>query len=300
MADANTVKAGSLFNPELVKEMFSKVGGHSSVAKLANQVPVAFSGNEYMTFSLDNEISIVGESGAKPAGGATISPVTVKPLKVVYQARITDEFIKCSEEKQLSYLETFAEGFAKKIARGLDIMVLHGLNPATSSASAAIGTNSFDTCTAVSTVAFSTADYEALITGGVNALASQYDCNGIAISKSYAADLAGITLNGGQRPYEAFMWGGNPGAIRGIACDVNDTVAVSASTAVSNYCYLGDFQNAFKWGYAEQIPLEVIQYGNPDGGALDLKQANEVLLRTEAYVGWGILDGSAFSRIVKA
>jgi hypothetical protein len=96
------------------------------------------------------------------------------------------------------------------------------------------------------------------------------------------------------------MWGGNPGAIRGIACDVNDTVAVSASTAVSNYCYLGDFQNAFKWGYAEQIPLEVIQYGNPDGGTYDLKQANEVLLRTEAYVGWGILDGSAFSRIVKA
>ena len=63
---------------------------------------------------------------------------------------------------------------------------------------------------------------------------------------------------------------------------------------------LGDFANAFKWGYAKTIPLEIIQYGNPDNDseAGDLKGHNQVYLRCELYLGWGILDGTAFSRIV--
>ena len=286
------------FPVELAREMFSKVTGHSSIARLSNQSPISFSGNEIMTFSLDKEISIVAEGGAKPAGDATVGTVTIQPIKVVYQSRVNDEFMKCAEEKQLSYLQAFADGYAKKIARGLDIMVFHGLNPADSSTSSLIGTNCFDRNTAVNVTAYTAP--EASITAAIAALsttASEYDCNGIAMSKIFAANLAATTYAGGQHPYEEFMWAGNPGSIRGIACDVNSSVSVSASTAKVHYAYLGDFQNAFKWGYAENIPLEVIEYGNPDGGTYDLKQANQVLLRAEAYIGWGILDGAAFSRI---
>ena len=50
-------------------------------------------------------------------------------------------------------------------------------------------------------------------------------------------------------------------------------------------------------GLCCQHAAEVIEYGNPDGGSYDLKQANQVLLRTEAYIGWGILDPKAFARI---
>jgi hypothetical protein len=117
------------------------------------------------------------------------------------------------------------------------------------------------------------------------------------MSPAFASALSQVSLSGGQRPYEDFMWGGNPGTIRGINADVNPTVAVSASTAtLLPYAYLGDW-NAFRWGYAANMPLEVIEYGNPDGGSYDLKQSNEVLLRTEAYIGWGILDPKAFARI---
>ena len=116
------------------------------------------------------------------------------------------------------------------------------------------------------------------------------------MSPAFATALSATTYAGGQHPYEEFMWGGNPGAIRGIPCDVNSTVAVAATTAVHHYAYVGDFQNAFKWGYAEQIPLEVIRYGDPDGQG-DLKRYNQVLLRAEAYIGWGILDPKAFARI---
>ncbi len=116
------------------------------------------------------------------------------------------------------------------------------------------------------------------------------------MSPAFATALSATTYAGGQKPYDAFMWGGNPGNIRGIPCDVNSTVAVSASTAAAHYAYIGDFENAFKWGYAAEMPLEVIEYGDPDGQG-DLKRFNQVLLRAEAYIGWGILDPTAFSRI---
>jgi len=292
-----SIAAGTLFPRELVTELFSKVTGRSSVAKLAGQTPLPFSGIDVMTFSLDNDVSIVGEGDAKPAGDATVGTVTIRPIKVVYQSRVNDEFMHCAEEKQLQYLQAFTDGYAKKIARGLDIMVFHGLDPKAGTTSSIIGANCLDRAASVSLEAYSSAAVEGDITAAIGALGDGYVCNGIAMSPAFATALSQIELKGGQRPYEAFMWGGNPGAIRGINADVNPTVAVSASTAtLLPYAYLGDW-DAFRWGYAMNMPLEVIEYGNPDGGAYDLKQANQVLLRTEAYVGWGILDPKAFARI---
>ena len=290
-----SIAKGTLFPADLVKEMFSKVAGHSAIARLAAQIPVSFSGTEIMTFSLDNEVELVAEGAAKSASSATITPVTIAPVKVIYQTRFNDEFIKCAEEKQLAYLREFSEGFSKKIARGIDIMAFHGLEPKSGTTSSIIGTNCFDRAVGVGTEAYSAGSEESDITAAIADI-GDYQCTGIAMSPAFATALSATTYAGGQKPYDAFMWGGNPGSIRGINCDVNSTVAVSASTAVNHYAYVGDFANAFKWGYAEQVPLEVIQYGDPDGQG-DLKRYNQVLLRAEAYIGWGILDPAAFSRI---
>jgi len=71
----------------------------------------------------------------------------------------------------------------------------------------------------------------------------------------------------------------------------------SATGTTTVHVYAGDFQNAFKWGYAANVPLEVIQYGDPDGRSRDLKRYNEVCLRAEAYIGWGILAADHFARV---
>lgn len=286
---------GSNFPVELVKEMFSKVQGHSAIARLANQIPIAFSGNEVMTFSLDGEVELVAEGAAKGASTATVAPVTIQPVKVVYQARVSDEFTRCAEEKQLEYLRAFSDGFVKKIARGIDIMAFHGLEPKSGATSSIIGTNCLDRAVGVGTEAYTSGSEEADITGAIADI-GEYPCTGIAMSPAFATALSATTYAGGVKPYDAFMWGGNPGEIRGIRCDVNSTVAVAASTAVNHYAYVGDFENAFKWGYAENVPMEIIRYGDPDGQG-DLKRYNQVLLRAEAFIGWGILDPTAFSRI---
>jgi len=77
--------------------------------------------------------------------------------------------------------------------------------------------------------------------------------------------------------------------------DVNGTV--KGTSTGKDVAVLGDFENAFKWGYAKEIPLEVIEYGNPDNDATlgDLKGHNQVYLRAEAYIGWAILDAARFA-----
>lgn len=73
-----TTSAG-LFSPDLVKDVFSKVKGHSTLVKLSEQIPVPFSGTDVMTFNLDGECAIVGEGEQKPAGNATHGKVSITP-----------------------------------------------------------------------------------------------------------------------------------------------------------------------------------------------------------------------------
>lgn len=289
---ANVTQMGTMFPEELVKELFSTVKGRSSIAKLSGQEPIAFTGNEYFTFSFDREVAIVGEGEAKGIGGITVEPVTVKPLKVEYSARVSDEFMYAAEDKQLDILSAFTDGYSKKIARALDIMAFHGMDPRSAAASALIGANSLDTNTGVNSVIFDATDPEGNIEDAITALGDN-EVNGFAFSKEMGVALANVKVNN-QSQYPEFKFGGNPGAFAGHACDVNSTVAFDNNGRT----YLGDFQNAFKWGFAKEIPVEVIPYGDPDGQGKDLKRYNQVLLRAETFIGWGILLPGAFSRIV--
>lgn len=279
------------FPAELVKDIFVKAQGKSSIAKLADQMPIAFSGTDIMTFAFDGEVNLVAEGAAKAQHTGSNAPIHIVPLKIEYGQRVSDEFIRCSEEKQLDYLRAFTEGFSKKVARGLDIMVMHGTNPKTGSAAASIGTNSFDTNTNVNAVTYDNTDPEGNIESVVSAI-GDYDLNGLAMDKTFAADLAKLTVNG-VKQYPELGWGANPGSIRGVPSDINGTVSV----VTGKHVYAGDFKNAFKWGYADQVALEVIEYGDPDNSGHDLKGYNQVYLRTEAWIGWAILDGAAFARI---
>ena len=56
----------------------------------------------------------------------------------------------------------------------------------------------------------------------------------------------------------------------------------------------------FKWGYSKDIPMKVIEYGDPDNSGKDLQGYNQVYIRAEIFMGWGILDEKSFARIVTA
>jgi len=294
-----TLERGTLFNEQLVGDLINKVKGNSSLAKLAPQIPVAFNGNKEFTFSMDKEVDVVAESGAKSHGGVTVAPVTIVPIKIEYGARVSDEFMYAAEEEKINILKAFNEGFAKKAARGLDLMALHGVNPRTGIASTVIGNNHFDKAV-TQTVPYSTANPtpDANIETAVAQIQDAgYGVTGLIMAPSFASALAAEKVNN-VKLYPELAWGANPDTINGLRCDINKTVSDMSNDA--GRAYIGDFANAFKWGYTKQIPFEVIQFGNPDNDATagDLKGHNQVYLRCELYLGWGILDGNAFSRII--
>lgn len=293
---ANKTTSGTLFKPELVTEMFSKVKGHSSLVKLSNSEPMPFSGTDTFIFSMDGEAAIVGEGAQKPAGDASFSTITIKPIKFVYQHRVTDEFVHMSEEKQIPYLQAFADGFSKKIARAIDIAAIHGVNPATGTASELIGTNCFagKVAAAAHIITYSGTTPDDNIDDAVGAVQeSDGNITGVAMAPAMGAALGKMKDSVGNAMYPEYRFGGNPAAFGALKSDVNNTVAFGSSKIRA---IVGDFENCFKWGYAENIPLEVIQYGDPDGQG-DLKRTNEILLRSEAYVGWGILDAGSFALV---
>lgn len=296
---ATKTKANEYFPTELVNEMFLAVQGHSALAKLSAQKPIPFNGETVFTFSGVGEASIVGEGASKPAGTATIAPKTIRPLKFVYQHRVSNEFIY-NAEGRLPYLQAFAESFSKVIARGFDIAAFHGINPADLADASFKATNSFDGLVTGNTVTYAAANVDGNIDAAVQmVLADGRTVNGIALSPTAGTALAALKVNGVPQ-YPEYRFGQSPDAFYGMASDVNGTVSVTGAGtgAQTDHVIVGDFQNAFRWGYAKNIPLEVIEYGDPDGQG-DLKRTNEVVLRAEAFIGWGILDPDSFA-IVKA
>ena len=294
---ANAIARGSMFPQELVPEFMNTVKGKSSLAALCGSSPIPFNGTKEFTFSMDNEVDIVAEAGAKSAGGGQVGSVTIVPIKIEYGMRVSDEFIYGSEEVALDILRVFSDGFSAKVARGLDIMAMHGVNPRTGLAATAIGTNCLDSAASTSVVylgSSSTID-ENIETAVAGVQGYDHDVTGLICGSTARAALAALTTSNGKL-YPELAWGGQPKTLNGLRSEFNSTVQFNSAKARA---YVGDFANYFKWGIAKELPIEVIQYGNPDNDATagDLKGHNQVYLRGEAYIGWGILDASAFGKI---
>lgn len=300
MTESTATKKATLFNPELVTEIMNKVQGRSTLAKLSNQQPIPFNGTEQFIFNLEGNAQIVGEGELKGAGKAVITSKVITPLKFVYQARITDEFMHASDEKKLNFLKHYADGFAKKIAEAFDIAAIHGLEPKGLTDASFKATNSFDGLVTGNVVTYNAATIDSNIDDAVQAIvATDNEVTGIAMSPAAGQAMSKVKVNNVVQ-FPEFRFGQRPDNFFGMELDINKTLTAQSEKGKKNHAIVGDFQNRFKWGYAENIPMEIIEYGDPDGAGRDLKAYNEILLRTEAYIGWGILDEKAFARVEEA
>jgi HK97 family phage major capsid protein len=292
----NVISKGNLLPTQIVEEVFNGVRGESALAKLSAQRPIPFNGVTEMVFNLDHEASIVGENDAKVNGGGTAEAVVIRPIKFEYGMRTSDEFIYGTEEYRLDILRAFAEGAARKFARGLDIAAFHGLNPYNLTAVSDLAQKNFEG-KVTNDVTYAAATPDANIASAVALVeaAGAYP-NGVAMSPTFKNAIAAMTANNAQK-YPEFAWGAAPQTLGDMNLAVNPTVSMAASGATETlHALVGDF-SAFRWGYAKEIPLEVIQYGDPDNSGSDLKGHNQVYLRAEAYIGWGILAPAFFAKV---
>jgi HK97 family phage major capsid protein len=296
---ADILSKGAKFDPQLVTELFDKVKGKSSLATLCNQTAIPFNGMQEYVFTMDDEADLVGENGKKTRGKVDLAPIKIIPVKLEYGSRVSEEFMYASEEVQIDILKKYSEGFAKKVARAIDIMAFHGINPRTKATSSIIGDNCFSNgVTVISQDSKSPKTPDALIEEAIAAVQeNEYDISGLTMAPSFRSDLAKMVDSSGRRIYPDLAWGNAPSVMNGVQTITNNTVSFNNS---KDLAIVGDFETAFQWGYSKEIPLTIIPYGDPDNSGADLKGSNQIYLRAEVFVGWGILDKNAFAVIQSA
>ena len=164
---------------------------------------------------------------------------------------------------------------------------------------AEISTTSAGSSTSIQRVTFIPAKpYASLDAADALVLADGFVPRDIALDPTYAARFSALRgTNSEQKLYPNFRLGIETSELDGHRASVSNTVRGSGVLAVDTKVlgFVGDF-SAIRWGVQKQIGLELIKYGDPDGGG-DLKRANQVAFRAEVVYGWGIANLNAFAKI---
>ena len=297
---ATLTTSGLNLPDEILDPWLGKVQYGSTVAALSNSIPMKFGQGHSMTFDI-GEAEYVGEGANK--GGSTITPTTVttKPFKFHKTVRWTEEVKWADEDDKIDVVRQVLDLIQPSLSRALDIGVIHGINP-TGGAAVAAMTAYLDQATAQVERVSSDKPYANLDAADALVLANSYIPADVALSPLLAGKFS--ALRGGtseQKLYPGFNLTTAVSELDGHRASVSRTVnagGISGAPAAATQTLgvVGDF-SAIRWGVQRALGLEMIEYGDPDGGG-DLKRNNQVAFRAEVVYGWGIADLNAFALVV--
>ena len=292
-----TLSTGSLTIPnQILDPWLGKVKYGSAVATLSDSIPMKFGKGRSMTFDI-GEAEYVGEGAQK--GGSTITPTTktVKPFKFHKTLRFNEEVLWADEDRRLEVVDEILDLIQPALSRALDFGVFHEINPTGGVVVAAMNGGLTDTTNLVEYVA-ADRPYVSLDAADALVLADGYIPRDIALDPAYAAKFSALRGTTSEaKLYPNFVLGTDVSELDGHRASVSNTVGGKTVLAVDTKVlgFAGNF-DAIRWGVQKSLGLEVIRYGDPDGGG-DLKRNNQVAFRAEVVYGWGIADLNAFAKI---
>ena len=294
-----TLDTGDLTIPkQQLDAWLGKIQYGSTVATLSAQTPMSFGAGEGFTYDI-GEAEHVAEGANKAGSTVTVTPFTVGPQKFQKTIRMTEEVLWADEDRQLGVVQQLLDRIQPALSRALDYGVFHGINPATGAAVAAMSTSLSDTTNAVEIA--TAAPFTYLDSADAAVLADSYVPSDIALDPSWAAAFSSYrNTTTEQKLYPDFRLSSEVSTLEGHRASVNKTVGAVgvAATATNIKAFVGDF-SMIQWGVQKSIGLEVIRYGDPDGGG-DLKRNNQVAFRAEVVYGWGFADLNAVAKITDA
>lgn len=294
----------------MVPGVWKKAQGQSVLARLSAAEPQEFGVQQYMTLTAPPRGEVVGESAQKSESTAQFAPVTSLVRKVQVTQRFSNEVMWADDARQLKVLETMRDLSGVALGRALDLIGIHGINPITGAALSGSPAKILDTTNSVELTTELAATPDQAIEAAVGlVLDDSIAPNGLAIDNGFAFTLATQRDLQGHKLYPELGFGATATAFSGLNAAVSDTVrggpeAVTPSTGVYSSvnpnikAIAGDF-SAFRWGVQVNIPLTLIQYGDPDGSG-DLQRKNEIAIRSEVVYGVGILSTDAFGVVKDA
>lgn len=298
----NPLRTSALDLANHTGESWSKNIRGGVLSQLAPAAPeIKVGSTDHFTFTGTPKAELVGESADKSSADGTPTKATVKTYKVQITYRFSNEVQWEDEDYQTGIIDNLVTNVAVALSRALDLVAIHGINPATGEIAASVS-DYFDKAGNGVARVVATGDVQTdLETAAADLQEAGYTATGIALDPVFAGQLARKKDNENRPLYPELGLGFNFDSFQGLQAASSDTVSGRQeleSSEVSIQAIMGDWR-AFKWGVARQVPLELIEYGNPDGNG-DLKRTNEIAIRAEAVFGFAIFDGSAFSIISQA
>ena len=298
----NPLRTSALDLANHTGESWSKNIRGGVLSQLAPAAPeIKVGSTDHFTFTGTPKAELVGESANKSSADGTPTKATVKTYKVQITYRFSNEVQWEDEDYQTGIIDNLVTNVAVALSRALDLVAIHGINPATGEIAASVS-DYFDKAGNGVARVVATGDVQTdLETAAADLQEAGYTATGIALDPVFAGQLARKKDNENRPLYPERGLGFNFDSFQGLQAASSDTVSGRQeleSSEVSIQAIMGDWR-AFKWGVARQVPLELIEYGNPDGNG-DLKRTNEIAIRAEAVFGFAIFDGSAFSIISQA
>jgi hypothetical protein len=291
------LQTGSLTIPkQKLDPWMGKIKNGSAVAALSTPEPMTFGEGESWTFDI-GEAEYVPEGGNKGASTITPSSKPMKPFKFHKTLRFSEEVLWADEDRQLAVVDEILALIQPALSRALDFGIFHEVNPTGGAVVAAMNGGLTDTTNLVEYVA-ANKPYVSLDAADALILADGYMPRDIALAPAYASLFSGLRgTNSEQKLYPDFRLGTEVSDLDGHRASVSNTVAGTGVLAVDTkvLAFVGNF-DAIRWGIQKQVGLELIKYGDPDGGG-DLKRKNEVAFRAEVVYGWGVADLNAFAKI---
>lgn len=279
---------------EVTQAIINKVGNTSTIAALSPSTPQLFLNEDYMVFNGAAEAEVVAEGQKKSSYEQTASYITGKKFKVQCTTRVTEELKWADEDNRLEIISSIQEDQTKAIARALDYVIYHAINPKS-------GTklSGYDALTANAVAVTDSGDDIANVDALADAV-NEYEINGVALSRTWASRLRKLRVPAtGMRFYPEIPINLAAGTLDGIPAATSTTVdGAKATTATKVLGIMGDY-SLIKWGMIRDIWAEVIQYGDPDQTGVDLKAHNQIAYRTEAMFSYAVLDPKAFA-VLKA
>lgn len=270
-----------------------RVQNDSVLASLSPERPTLYGDVKAVKMSRKPRAQIVAEGAQKSSDAASWDNVMASPIKFQTTVRMTDEVKWVDEDHRLLIVQDLVDALGESAARAVDLIGIHGINPITGTRASSV--TSYLNQTTNRTTAGSKPTDELIAAVGAIA-GGNYQATGISLDAGYGFSLATEQYADGRDRNPGMGFGTGIQNWKGLSVATSSTVSGQPEAADTKLrALVGDYTQV-KWGFQRRFPVEVIEYGDPDGGG-DLKGNNQIAYRVEGVIYVAIFDLDAFAAI---
>lgn len=280
--------------PTQLGKIEDSVKSGSVLAALSPERPTLFGDVTAVRMTRKPRAQILAEREQKVSDKAEWDSIVASPVKFQTTVRMTAEVKWLDEDHKLQIVSDLVDGIGDSMSRAVDLIGLHGINPITGARATSV--TSYLNQTTQRVTAGNPAKPDAELEAAVGALVDKFSPSGLALDSRYAFQYATQRFPDGRQVHPEAGFGQGLSTIAGMTSVTSNVVSGQPEAADTKLrALVGDWSQV-RWGFQRRIPVEVIEYGDPDGNG-DLKGHNEVAYRAEGVIYVAIFDKDGFAAV---